>query len=248
MRCENCQNELEPGVLFCGECGHPVTESIADPHCAKCGEELVPGDIFCGNCGHRVGEAAAIPPAEATEMSTLAQDRPRDEDAPAESAALATQIGPPKESTALETRIGQAEPSPAASVPTIQPAQPRPVQPPPPPYRPPAAQSPPAAEPPSAALPPPPSQPPPAQPPAYNAPPPRPAQTAAPAGGQSFISKNRTWLTFGGIGCLVILCFGAIVVLGIFYQQSQEDNLAQNTTPLSFPYPQPRKMKLSLTR
>lgn len=48
--CKNCGAPLEPGSLFCGECG----AKNAPEFCSNCGAKLNPGSKFCANCGAKV--------------------------------------------------------------------------------------------------------------------------------------------------------------------------------------------------
>ena len=48
--CKNCGAPLEPGSLFCGECG----AKNAPEFCTNCGAKLNPGSKFCANCGAKV--------------------------------------------------------------------------------------------------------------------------------------------------------------------------------------------------
>lgn len=48
--CKNCGASLEPGSLFCGECG----AKNAPAFCTNCGAKLNPGSKFCTNCGAKV--------------------------------------------------------------------------------------------------------------------------------------------------------------------------------------------------
>ena len=48
--CKNCGAPLEPGSLFCGECG----AKNAPEFCTNCGAKLNPGSKFCTNCGAKV--------------------------------------------------------------------------------------------------------------------------------------------------------------------------------------------------
>ncbi len=48
--CKNCGAPLEPGSLFCGECG----TKNAPEFCTNCGAKLNPGSKFCTNCGAKV--------------------------------------------------------------------------------------------------------------------------------------------------------------------------------------------------
>ena len=45
--CKNCGAPLEPGSIFCGECGTKNTPEF----CVNCGTKLNPGSKFCANCG-----------------------------------------------------------------------------------------------------------------------------------------------------------------------------------------------------
>ncbi len=48
--CKSCGAPLEPGSLFCGECG----TKNAPEFCTNCGAKLNPGSKFCTNCGAKV--------------------------------------------------------------------------------------------------------------------------------------------------------------------------------------------------
>ncbi|HEX8551020.1 MAG TPA: zinc ribbon domain-containing protein [Abditibacteriaceae bacterium] len=49
--CPSCNEKVEVGQKFCGECG---TNVLAKPQCSSCGVELTPGKKFCGECGTKV--------------------------------------------------------------------------------------------------------------------------------------------------------------------------------------------------
>lgn len=57
MICTKCGLPLEPDELFCGECGHQVSDRIQQPisaaKCRNCGAECTPEEIYCGSCGQR---------------------------------------------------------------------------------------------------------------------------------------------------------------------------------------------------
>ena len=58
MNCANCAAEIGSIELFCGECGHAVSEATAPPSpggiriCPNCGATRESGQRFCGECGH----------------------------------------------------------------------------------------------------------------------------------------------------------------------------------------------------
>ena len=56
LSCANCGAELEPGMLFCTECGTPVKEADALEDeawetCSNCGAAVEKGMKFCTECG-----------------------------------------------------------------------------------------------------------------------------------------------------------------------------------------------------
>ncbi len=67
MNCRYCGTPLQPGALFCVECGRsvgaeepvatpvprgvPVAQRPPVPHCPQCGSAIEEADIFCGECG-----------------------------------------------------------------------------------------------------------------------------------------------------------------------------------------------------
>jgi hypothetical protein len=75
MKCSLCGAEVSPGEMFCGECGHPVQESVAPPTpahqvsvrtCPKCNSNVDAGKRFCSSCGYDLMAATATTQAAAT--------------------------------------------------------------------------------------------------------------------------------------------------------------------------------------
>lgn len=69
MRCSQCHTELEPGEVFCGECGRPVsltpaapTKDVRSVTCPSCGYAVERGEQFCGECGRSMGPPFERPP------------------------------------------------------------------------------------------------------------------------------------------------------------------------------------------
>jgi hypothetical protein len=53
VRCE-CGNLISKGVMFCGSCGKPVSETLVQEHiCDTCGYTGGDDSVFCGNCGEK---------------------------------------------------------------------------------------------------------------------------------------------------------------------------------------------------
>jgi len=56
--CPNCGSYLEPGDIYCGECGTKYEMSVnvysQKRFCTNCGKELGAGDSYCTNCGNKV--------------------------------------------------------------------------------------------------------------------------------------------------------------------------------------------------
>jgi hypothetical protein len=50
LKCPNCGYEIDPGDVFCGQCGNPVGER----KCSSCGAKLKPSDKFCRKCGMKL--------------------------------------------------------------------------------------------------------------------------------------------------------------------------------------------------
>src|SRR6516162_8230821 len=67
--CGRCGALLEPGDLFCGDCGAPVGG------CPTCGEPLTPGKRFCRRCGATLFEAASAPAAVSPPVPEAAAER-----------------------------------------------------------------------------------------------------------------------------------------------------------------------------
>lgn len=70
MKCANCQAELSPGEMFCGECGLPVQAVATSPStatsasaraCPRCGSAVDAGKRFCGTCGYDLMAATPQP-------------------------------------------------------------------------------------------------------------------------------------------------------------------------------------------
>ena len=55
--CPTCQSGLEPGSMFCSNCGRSLTVADALPRCWMCGAEHVLDAKFCGDCGAELSEA-----------------------------------------------------------------------------------------------------------------------------------------------------------------------------------------------
>ena len=55
--CPTCQSGLEPGSIFCSNCGRSLTVADALPRCWVCGAEHVVDAKFCGECGEELSEA-----------------------------------------------------------------------------------------------------------------------------------------------------------------------------------------------
>lgn len=57
MQCKQCGEIVTKDMLFCGNCGCPVTQESEETsimHCPNCGNVINEGDIFCGECGYKV--------------------------------------------------------------------------------------------------------------------------------------------------------------------------------------------------
>ena len=54
--CPTCQSGLEPGSMFCSNCGRSLTVADALPRCWVCGAEHVVDTKFCGECGTELSE------------------------------------------------------------------------------------------------------------------------------------------------------------------------------------------------
>ncbi len=54
--CPTCQSGLEPGSIFCSNCGRSLTVADALPRCWVCGAEHVADVKFCGECGAGLSE------------------------------------------------------------------------------------------------------------------------------------------------------------------------------------------------
>lgn len=55
--CPTCQSGLEPGSIFCSNCGRSLTVADALPRCWMCGAEHVVDAKFCGECGVTLTDA-----------------------------------------------------------------------------------------------------------------------------------------------------------------------------------------------
>ena len=55
--CPTCQSGLEPGSIFCSNCGRSLTVADALPRCWVCGAERVVDAKFCGECGVTLTDA-----------------------------------------------------------------------------------------------------------------------------------------------------------------------------------------------
>lgn len=98
MNCRYCGSTLQPGALFCVECGRPIAETAAPPqlrtppapavpvapvgsrvpHCPQCGLAIEADDIFCGECGFVLRPMTGVipvPEADATARETAVVER-----------------------------------------------------------------------------------------------------------------------------------------------------------------------------
>jgi hypothetical protein len=57
--CPTCREALEPGSVFCSNCGRSLVEADGSPRCWGCGAKQTPGTKFCGECGAQLSEAAS---------------------------------------------------------------------------------------------------------------------------------------------------------------------------------------------
>jgi len=57
--CPTCREALEPGSVFCSNCGRSLVEAGGSPRCWGCGAEQAPGTKFCGECGAQLSEATS---------------------------------------------------------------------------------------------------------------------------------------------------------------------------------------------
>lgn len=76
MKCSKCDAELDPGALFCSECGNKVEKKVKR-FCRECGNELAEGAKFCSKCGIKVLDihfdapgVAKVDPSEPIEGET----------------------------------------------------------------------------------------------------------------------------------------------------------------------------------
>ena len=49
--CPTCQYAVEPGSVFCSNCGRSLTQADASPRCWVCGADRPANAKFCGECG-----------------------------------------------------------------------------------------------------------------------------------------------------------------------------------------------------
>lgn len=66
IKCPNCNEELEDGIKFCGNCGQKITETVT---CQNCGQQNSTEFSFCKSCGASLSNNAAAP-AEPIEKKT----------------------------------------------------------------------------------------------------------------------------------------------------------------------------------
>ena len=112
MNCVNCQNEIEPGAGFCGECGYPVgekppaaasgptevhdhsaQEAAGQLICANCNAKLSPDDVFCGECGFHVKSAGSSAEKTVDDQPTiLEQPAPAKKEPPVKADASPTMM------------------------------------------------------------------------------------------------------------------------------------------------------------
>jgi predicted nucleic acid-binding Zn ribbon protein len=95
VNCRYCGSTLQPGALFCVECGRPIAETAAPPqlrtprvpaprvapvepvepaaprvpHCPQCGLAIEADDIFCGECGFVLRPMTGVIPAPETDAA-----------------------------------------------------------------------------------------------------------------------------------------------------------------------------------
>ncbi|NJN95264.1 MAG: hypothetical protein HC875_14735 [Anaerolineales bacterium] len=64
--CLHCGHAFLPGDAFCGGCGQPLPEPIAQPAlaCSACGYIYQAGDAFCARCGAALPDERPLQPVE----------------------------------------------------------------------------------------------------------------------------------------------------------------------------------------
>lgn len=73
MQCKQCGETVTKDMLFCGNCGCPISQESnthVDMHCPNCGNVIKDGDAFCGECGYKIEAIAETVSPDSSEIKT----------------------------------------------------------------------------------------------------------------------------------------------------------------------------------
>lgn len=127
MNCRYCGSLVQPGALFCVECGRSVAEAPASPvtgrvpataqpteqqpsvvaapsalgHCPQCGGAIEAADIFCGECGFVLRPMTGVASSAVESVPAPAEPVP----SPAESVPSPAEPSAPSPDDVESTRV-----------------------------------------------------------------------------------------------------------------------------------------------